>query len=602
MKGLALVALVLISLVVPLTSVLSLGATQTFTTIYILPNGTVSPSKAPIFDSNGVYYVENYMRLTGKVGIVIERGGITLSGSGFQIEGTGGNYGIEVNGVNNVTINSLVMNGFNVSFLAYRSSHLTFQNNFIQNSTYGVVLMDSNYSSISSNTFSNLLTSVNLVSSYFNSVNHNGIEGMGPYGIEIIQGGNNSISGNTIRNGITIEDSLFNSVTGNELISSSTAVNLLSSSYNRISNNTISYSNGISLNSSSHNYVSLNSISSVSRGLVLYDSSYNNVSHNKIVNSSLVGLLMNLGQNNLVEGNEIFMGNTGLILNDSSSNSIVNNSLIELRGGIHINLSSNNVVEGNEITLIKPNAMAISDLNLNESSDGVGVLVSQGYNNEIEDNTIRETYLAFLLSSDSYDVISGNSVTSSELGISLTNSNHDDLTGNRMSVALTQIYLYRSDSNDITKNVLNEGAYGMKFNLSNLNDVMANLINRTFYGLYFYRSDQNEISGNSIYSNFTVTQISSQNYFSNNVLENESNFNVSKVENSTGVPTKGTNESVPSENATVQKGGVTETSNVTNVSSPRPIIGSPNESTFLLPLILGVAFLASFIVRIVKKF
>ena len=118
--------------------------------IYILANGDVSPSTAPI-KQNGNNYT-----LTGNVtgipdGIIVEKSNITIDGAGYTLNGSGinaGGYGFNLTGVNLVTIKNTIITNFEDGIWLFSSSNNTVSGNNITNNENGIYLDPSSSSNI----------------------------------------------------------------------------------------------------------------------------------------------------------------------------------------------------------------------------------------------------------------------------------------------------------------------------------------------------------------------------------------------------------------------------------------------------------------------
>ena len=166
---------------------------QDFVTIYILADGRVKPSTAPISSADNVTYTFT-SNIIGS-SIVILRDNIVVDGASYQLQGQG-EIGIELSYRKNVTIRNMQIRGF-----LY----------------YGIFLWSS---------FSNKITG--------NTVAYN----MG--GIMIQNASNNIISGNLVTNnleGIMLEGSLDNNVSGNTITNNDRGISFYSSSNNVLKNN-----------------------------------------------------------------------------------------------------------------------------------------------------------------------------------------------------------------------------------------------------------------------------------------------------------------------------------------------------------------------------
>ena len=90
--------------------------------------------------------------------------------------------------------------------------------------------------------------------------------------------------------------------------------------------------NGVVLDSSSDNTVSGNTITNNGYGVYLESSSYNTVSGNNITNNDWNGVILSSSSDNNVSGNNITNNDDGVYLGSSSSNNTVSSNNITNNG------------------------------------------------------------------------------------------------------------------------------------------------------------------------------------------------------------------------------------------------------------------------------
>jgi hypothetical protein len=99
-----------------LTLVLAAQRAKSTVTVYIMADGSVNPSSAPIRRDGDTYTLSDDMAFMGDTnGIVIERENITVDGAGFRLQGAGiwgTSSGIYLAGRSNVTIKNLEIEAF----------------------------------------------------------------------------------------------------------------------------------------------------------------------------------------------------------------------------------------------------------------------------------------------------------------------------------------------------------------------------------------------------------------------------------------------------------------------------------------------------------
>jgi parallel beta-helix repeat protein len=210
------------------------------TTITINPDGSVTPSTAPISTTDNTTYtftadIMNYS-------IIVNRSSIVLNGAGHALHGAGSGIGISLTSVDNVTIGNINIVDFD----------------------YGVYLNSSSYDTISGNHAST------------NSFN----------GIDLYQSSNNNVSWNNAAAdgcGIYLEYSSGNNVSWNNAAADGCGICLGSSSNNTVSQNNAAKNSffGIELFHSSNNTVCENAVTANnSTGMELVSSSRNTFYHN----------------------------------------------------------------------------------------------------------------------------------------------------------------------------------------------------------------------------------------------------------------------------------------------------------------------------------
>lgn len=213
-------------------------------TIYIMEDGRVSPSDAPIIRSGNVYTLTDDVR----GGIHVDKGNIVIDGTGHKLRGFGGDKGVKIRS-SNVVVKNLVIEKFEYGiFIHYPSSNIKILNNKITNCLYGVYSYQGSKIKLNDN-----------------DITHN------RYGIYLLMSSDNNISGNYI------------------VYSEYEGIYLKYSSRNVITKNIIKGSNqeGILLYQSYSNTITKNSmINNRYEGIRIYHSSDNKIYHNDFVGNS----------------------------------------------------------------------------------------------------------------------------------------------------------------------------------------------------------------------------------------------------------------------------------------------------------------------------
>ncbi len=220
-------------------------------------------------------------------------------------------------------------------------------------------------------------------------------------------------------------------------------------------------------------------------GMIFWGSTNNNVSGNTI-------------NSNVENGIDVFHCEENTI----SNNTILNNHFgISLRGGIGATSNNNNI----SCNIINKNGWGISIeeqcTNNNISGNTVNTNANQGIS--IEDNS-------------EYNLVSGNTVKN--------NSNIGIWVGNSLNLS-------------IVKNIVSDNSpFGIMIIESTLNYVSGNvLFNNTVKGLFLFDCSDNIIHHNEVYNNSIGIELASsyENNFSSNTIQDNYNYGVSIINNST---------------------------------------------------------------------
>jgi len=167
--------------------------------IYIKPDGSIDPPKAPIYSADNVTYT-----LTGNIiyrEIVVQRNNTIINGKGYTLEGTGAGYsrGIDLSSTSNVTIKNVKVVRFYYAFYYCGTPNNTIIESNIINNYYGVYYEVSNKNIIVGNNITNNFIGIMLSFSHNNNISRNNILNNTNFGIEVVGSDNifynNNISG-----------------------------------------------------------------------------------------------------------------------------------------------------------------------------------------------------------------------------------------------------------------------------------------------------------------------------------------------------------------------------------------------------------------------
>jgi len=325
-----------ITLTLLLTSMLTLAfniqSVKASGTIYIMANGRVEPSTAPIHRRGDIYtFTDNIFDE-----IVVERSGVTINGAGYTLQGTGAfdSKGIFLSGVSDVTIIRTNIKGFDYGVYLHSTSHSVLSGNNVTNNMHGFRLDVSSDNSIYENNVASNWRGIMLLSSNYNTLIANNITANTWMGIYVYySSSHNRIIGNNITandEGIFLSySSCHNTVAENNITASVVfGVSLGdSSNYNSIFRNLITDNQyGVMINSSNKTAVTRNTVSNSYYGISFIHSGDSTVTANEISNNQAGVLLATSSENNTVVGNNILNNYFGLYQWESSNNFIFHNN------------------------------------------------------------------------------------------------------------------------------------------------------------------------------------------------------------------------------------------------------------------------------------
>jgi parallel beta-helix repeat protein len=168
-------------------------------TIYINPDGSITPSTANITTSDHVTYTftgNNYLP------IVVNRSNIIIIGRGNAVRG--GIYsgdGFHLSRVSNVTIkNTTITDSFDGVYLTHSSRIVLSGNNITADGDNNILLDSSSNNTISGNNIENNNYGILIALSSNNRIIGNNITGNNAFGIDLQSASSNSIIGNNIAN------------------------------------------------------------------------------------------------------------------------------------------------------------------------------------------------------------------------------------------------------------------------------------------------------------------------------------------------------------------------------------------------------------------
>ena len=492
-------------------------------TVYINPDGSVTPPFAPISSVDKVTYT-----FTGNIsyptynGIVVERSNIVIDGKGYKVRGNQSGKGLDLTSISNVTIKNTSIEDFAEGiWLNYSSNNTVSGNNVTANSFDGIILSASSNNTVSGNTAtgnnegiwlyssSNTIVSGNIVtanrddgivlvsSSNNNTVSGNNATANGYNGIWLYSSSNNVLSGNMMEdNGYNFDvggnalSDFINSVDTSNLVNGKPIYFMTSKSNMVINPENYPDIGYLAFVNCTNMTVQGLTLTNEGQGILLAFTNDSKITNNNVTNCN-AGINLVSSSNNNISGNYATANsNTGIGLDGSSNNTVSgNNATANLIGGIEIDSSSNNTFSGN-----------------NATANTYGIYLGSSSNNTVSGNnaTANSDYGIWLHSSSNNIVSDNNATANSQEGIYLYSSSYNTVSGNIATAnSLCGIYLVSSSNNKISgNNVTANGADGIGLNGSDNNTVSGNNVTANIHdGIDLYGSSNNTVSGNNVTAN-----------------------------------------------------------------------------------------------------
>ncbi|WP_281085436.1 NosD domain-containing protein, partial [Methanosarcina acetivorans] len=341
-------------------------------------------------------------------------------------------YVIKIQNVDHVTIQGLTVSGGLHGIVLENSKDSILENNVVySNLLFGIYLSNSNNTKLESNKMYNNTNGINLV---FSS--------------------GNLISDNTV---------------SNDILGSSTHNIFLNNSHNNdLQRNTVSKGDyGIAMRYSDNNNLTSNSASGNNRGIYLtLKSSTNTLSDNQVNSNLMSGIILdNAGSGNNLINNTVRLNNgNGIWLANSNNNYLSINNASQNSKGIYLQSSaSENTLSGNIVN----------------SNTGSGIMLENaGNNNKLIGNTVNSnTHYGFYLVNSSNNFLLDNVVSSGEKGINVLSSSGITISNNTLSDTTKEgIALSLSNNNNLSRNTASKNSFGIYLNSSDSNDISSNII------------------------------------------------------------------------------------------------------------------------------
>ena len=326
-----LVFLCVVSLCAVTTQVKSQDSSES---VYILSDGSIYSSTnatVPIQQDGDAYtFTDNLFVYT----LVVQRGGITINGAGFALEGEG-DIGIELRAINDVTIKNVKLNGmFQYGIYIMESSYNTITGNTIKNNGNGIVFYNSTQNTITNNIITDNNVGLDLrltTENVFRNNNMDNTRNIAVYGTELSHYVNDMDDSNTIS-----DDKKVYYLIGEE--------NLV------INPDTFPDVGFLALVSCTNITVQNIELSNNVQGIVLAGTTGSTIMQNSITGNDY-GIMLFAASRNIVMGNSITNNNRGIQLSMfSTGNSISTNNITDNIGGMFLYNSTQNTISGNTIT------------------------------------------------------------------------------------------------------------------------------------------------------------------------------------------------------------------------------------------------------------
>lgn len=326
-----LVFLCVVSLCAVTTQVKSQDSSES---VYILSDGSIYSSTnatVPIQQDGDVYtFTDNLFVYT----LVVQRGGITINGASFALEGEG-DIGIELRSINDVTIKNVKLNGmFQYGIYIMESSYNTITGNTIKNNANGIVFYNSTQNTITNNIITDNNVGLDLrltTENVFRNNNMDNTRNIAVYGTELSHYVNDMDDSNTIS-----DDKKVYYLIGEE--------NLV------INPDTFPDVGFLALVSCTNITVQNIELSNNVQGIVLAGTTGSTIMQNSITGNDY-GIMLFAASSNIVMGNSITNNNRGIQLSMfSTGNSISTNNITDNIGGMFLYNSTQNTISGNTIT------------------------------------------------------------------------------------------------------------------------------------------------------------------------------------------------------------------------------------------------------------
>jgi len=339
---------------------------QDFETIYILADGSVVPSTAPISSADNVTYTFTSDIIDSS--IVVLRDNIVVDGADYTLQGQG-EIGIELSYRSNVTIRNVQIWGLWYGICLWNSFNNTITGNTIADNMAGIIIQNASSNIISGNNITNNGEGISIYSSSNNKFRNNSLNNnyFVIYGTELSHFVNdvdvsNTINGKQICYLVNESDLVVNPSTFLDL----GFLALVNCARITVQNLELTRNwQGILLAFTTDSTITQNNITNNNIGIALYSSSNNIISGNNIINNYRAIQLSGSSKNNSISANNITNNRNGIYLLESPQNTVNGNNITNSEIGIGFIASSNNMIYHNNFI---SNNRQVYDSHMDDSS------------------------------------------------------------------------------------------------------------------------------------------------------------------------------------------------------------------------------------------
>ncbi len=391
-----------------------------------------------------------------------------VSISGFNVTGSLTNKGIYLDGAQGGSVYDNIVTSNNYGIYVRSSVDVDVIGNEVTGNNAGILLSGSSNCNVSDNeVYTNVGQGVYLLGASACVVN------------------NNTLNSNL--QGVRLDDSVDNYLTGNNVSASTYGILLLSSSsFDAVSAN-------MARDGSQVAFMELSNESSVGPDLTLLRldgitprSTHGNVLDGNTIRSNIYGVFSKYSVYNNIINNTLYSNDQGIHFIDCSFSTIRNNTLdSNSLQGIYMLTSDDNIVKDNHVI-----------------QNNVGIRLQSGNGNILDTNLVRSNGYGFLLRSATDNTISNNNVSSNNQGIYLVDCSSSTVLNNTASLNVYQgIYLVASNGDYVKNNHLIHNKAGIRLESSNSNVLDENMARSNSYGFLLQSTGENTISNNTLSSN-----------------------------------------------------------------------------------------------------